>query len=135
MNFLFITVRLAFRVLTRNPLRTGLTMLGIIIGVGAVVAMVSLGQGASASAQAQIASLGTNMLIIIPGATTVSGVRTGAGGVSTLTVEDAREIERKVSGVSGVTYATRAVLQVVHENKNWNTAVLGTTAEFADIRE
>lgn len=135
MNFLFITVRLAFRVLTRNPLRTGLTMLGIIIGVGAVVAMVSLGQGASASVQAQIASLGTNMLIIIPGATTVSGVRTGAGGVSTLTVEDAREIERKVSGVSGVTYATRAVLQVVHENKNWNTAVLGTTAEFADIRE
>ncbi len=135
MNFLFITVGLAFRVLARNPLRTGLTMLGIIIGVGAVVAMVSLGQGASASVQKQIASLGTNMLIIIPGATTVSGVRSGTGGVSTLTVEDAREIERKVSGVSGVTYATRAVLQVVHENKNWNTVVLGTTAEFADIRE
>ncbi|HXF92501.1 MAG TPA: ABC transporter permease [Nitrospiraceae bacterium] len=135
MNFLFITVELAFRVLARNPLRAGLTMLGIIIGVGAVVAMVSLGQGASASVQAQIASLGTNMLIIIPGATTVSGVRTGAGGAATLTVEDARDIERKITGVSGVSYATRAVLQVVHENKNWNTVVLGTTADFADIRE
>jgi putative ABC transport system permease protein len=135
MNFLFVTIQLAFRVLRRNPLRAGLTMLGIIIGVGAVVAMVSLGQGASASVQSQIASLGTNVLIVIPGATTVSGVRSGLGGVSTLTVEDAREIERKVDGVSAVTYATRAVLQVVHEHKNWNTVVLGTTPAFPDIRD
>ncbi len=135
MQFLLITIQSALRVLRRNPLRAGLTMLGIIIGVGAVVAMVSLGQGASASVQQQIASLGTNMLIIIPGATTVSGVRSGAGGVSTLTVEDARDIEKKVAGVTAVSYATRSVLQVVHENKNWNTVVLGTTAAFADIRE
>jgi putative ABC transport system permease protein len=135
MNFLLVTIQLAFRVLRRNPLRAGLTMLGIIIGVGAVVAMVSLGQGASASVQSQIASLGTNVLIVIPGATTVSGVRSGLGGVSTLTVEDAREIERKVDGVSAVTYATRAVLQVVHEHKNWNTVVLGTTPAFPDIRD
>lgn len=135
MNFVFVTIQLAFRVLRRNPLRAGLTMLGIIIGVGAVVAMVSLGQGASASVQAQIASLGTNVLIVIPGATTVSGVRSGLGGVSTLTVEDARDIERKVDGVAAVTYATRAVLQVVHEHKNWNTVVLGTTAAFPDIRD
>ena len=90
MAFLLLTVKLAVRVLARNPLRAGLTMLGIIIGVGAVVAMVSLGQGAAASVQTQIASLGTNVLIVIPGATTVSGVRTGFGGVSTLTLEDAR---------------------------------------------
>lgn len=135
MNFLFVTIQLAFRMLRRNPLRAGLTMLGIIIGVGAVVAMVSLGQGASASVQSQIASLGTNVLIVIPGATTVSGVRSGLGGVSTLTVEDAREIERKVDGVSAVTYATRAVLQVVHEHTNWNTVVVGTTPAFPDIRD
>ena len=135
MNFLFVTIQLAFRMLRRNPLRAGLTMLGIIIGVGAVVAMVSLGQGASASVQAQIASLGTNVLIVLPGAMTVSGVRTGLGGASTLTVEDAREIERKVDGVSGVTYGTRSVLQVVHEHQNWNTVVLGVTSEFPDIRD
>ncbi|TAJ23301.1 MAG: FtsX-like permease family protein [Nitrospirae bacterium] len=135
MNFLLMTVQLAFRVLGRNPLRAGLTMLGIIIGVAAVVAMVSLGQGASASVQAQIASLGTNVLIIIPGATTVSGVRTGFGGVSTLTVEDAREVERRITGVAAVSYATRAVLQVVHENKNWSTVIIGTTAVYPDIRD
>jgi len=135
MNFLLVTVQLALRVLRRNPLRAGLTMLGIIIGVGAVVAMVSLGQGASASVQAQIESLGTNVLIVIPGATTVSGVRSGLGGASTLTVEDARDIERKVDGVSGVTYGTRAVLQAVHEHQNWSTVVLGTTATFPDIRD
>jgi putative ABC transport system permease protein len=129
------TIQLAFRVLGRNPLRAGLTMLGIIIGVGAVVAMVSLGQGASVSVQAQIASLGTNVLLVIPGATTVSGVRTGSGGVSTLTVEDAREIERKIDGVSAVTYVTRSVLQIVHENKNWSTAVVGTTSVYPDIRD
>jgi len=135
MSFLILTVQLALRVLARNPLRAGLTMLGIIIGVAAMVAMVSLGQGAGASIQAQIASLGTNVLIVIPGATTVSGVRTGFGGVSTLTLEDAREIERRISGVSAVSYATRAVLQVVHENKNWSTVVIGTTSNYPDIRD
>ena len=73
MSVLFMTIRLAFRMLRRNPMRAALTMLGIIIGVGAVVAMVSLGQGAAASVQAQITTLGTNLLIVIPGATTVSG--------------------------------------------------------------
>ena len=135
MSFLLMTVQQAFRVLGRNRLRSGLTMLGIIIGVGAVVAMVSLGQGASASVQAQIASIGTNMLIVIPGATTVSGVRGGLGGITTLTVEDARDIEQKVPGVSALSYAIRDVLQVVHENKNWRTPVVGTTAVFPIIRE
>ncbi|MBM4133520.1 MAG: FtsX-like permease family protein [Nitrospira sp.] len=135
MNFLMMTIQVAFRVLARNPLRAGLTMLGIIIGVGAVVAMVSLGQGATASVQSQIASLGTNVLIVIPGATTVSGVRSGLGGMSTLTVGDARDIEKKIDGVTAVTYVTRAVLQVVHENKNWSTVVLGANETFSEIRD
>ncbi len=135
MNFLLMTIRLAFRVLLANPLRAGLTMLGIIIGVGAVVAMVSLGEGASTLIQNQIASLGTNALIVVPGATTVSGVRSGLGGVSTLTVEDAKDIQRKIPAVADMLYATRAVLQVVHEHKNWSTVILGATPSFPDVRE
>lgn len=134
MAFLWLTVLSALIALRRHSLRAGLTMLGIIIGIAAVVAMVSLGQGATASVQAEITSLGTNVLIIVPGATTVSGVRGGLGSISTLTVDDAGDIEKKVSGVSTVLYATRSVLQVIRENKNWSTIVLGTTPEFPDIR-
>ena len=105
-------------------------MLGIIIGIGAVVAMVSLGQGAAASVQAEIASLGTNVLIIVPGATTVGGVRGGLGSISTLTVDDAETSRRKSPDVTTVMYGSRSVLQVIHENKNWSTVVLGTTPEF-----
>ncbi|MEQ1794256.1 MAG: ABC transporter permease [Nitrospira sp.] len=134
MSFLWLTILSALRILRRNPLRAGLTMLGIVIGIGAVVAMVSLGQGATASVQAEISSLGTNVLIIIPGATTVGGVRGGLGSISTLTVDDAQDIEKKVTSVTMVMYATRSVLQVIRENKNWSTIVLGTTPEFPDIR-
>jgi putative ABC transport system permease protein len=109
-------------------------MLGIIIGIGAVVAMVSLGQGATASVQAEISSLGTNVLIIVPGATTVGGVRGGLGSISTLTVDDAEEIEKKVASVTTAMYGTRSVLQVIRENKNWSTIVFGTTPVFPDIR-
>lgn len=134
MSFLWLTIQSALRVLWRNPLRAGLTMLGIVIGVGAVVGMVSLGQGATASVQREIASLGTNVLIIIPGATTTGGVRGGLGSVSTLTVDDAREIEKRVGDISLVTYASRSVLQAIHEHKNWNTIALGTTTAFPDLR-
>jgi len=134
MSFLWLTMLSALRILRRNPLRAGLTMLGIIIGIGAVVAMVSLGQGATASVQSEIASLGTNVLIVVPGATTVSGVRGGLGSVSTLTVEDAEEIEKKVASVATVMYGTRSILQVIRDNKNWSTVVFGTTPVFPDIR-
>ena len=134
MSFLWLTMLSAFRILRRNPLRAGLTMLGIIIGIGAVVAMVSLGQGATASVQAEIASFGTNVLIIVPGATTVSGVRGGLGSVSTLTVEDAEDIENKVAGVTTIMYGARSVLQVIRDNKNWSTIIFGTTPVFPDIR-
>jgi len=134
MPFLWLTILSALRILRRNSLRAGLTMLGIVIGIGAVVAMVSLGQGATASVQAEIQSLGTNVLIIVPGATTVGGVRGGLGSVSTLTVNDAEDIEKKVPSVTMAIYGSRSVLQVIHENKNWSTVVLGTNPEFTDIR-
>ena len=134
MSFFWLTFLSALRIISRNPLRTGLTMLGIIIGIGAVVAMVSLGQGATASVQAEIASLGTNVLILVPGATTVGGVRGGLGSISTLTVEDAEDIEKKVASVTTAMYGTRSVLQVIRENKNWSTVVFGTTPVFPDIR-
>lgn len=134
MSFFWLTLVSALRILRRNPLRTGLTMLGIIIGIGAVAAMVSLGQGATASVQAEITSLGTNVLIIVPGATTVGGVRGGLGSVSTLTVEDAEDIEKKIDGVTTAMYGTRSVLQIIRENKNWSTVIFGTTPDFPDIR-
>jgi putative ABC transport system permease protein len=134
MPFLWLTLLSALRILRRNPLRAGLTMLGMSIGIGAVVAMVSLGQGATASVQAEIASLGTNVLIIVPGATTAGGVRGGLGSVSTLTVEDAEDIEKKIASVTTVMYGIRSVLQVIREHKNWSTIVFGTTPVFPDIR-
>ena len=90
MKLLRMTLRTALRALRRNKMRSALTMLGIIIGVAAVITMVSIGQGADAAVQKQIMSLGTNLLMIIPGATTSAGVRSGWGGVSTLTVASAR---------------------------------------------
>src|SRR5918994_4590328 len=100
MSFLWLTMWSALRILSRNPMRTGLTMLGIVIGIAAVVAMVSLGQGATVSVQAEIASLGTNVLIIVPGATTVTGVRGGLGAVFKPMVDEAEGIERKGDGVT-----------------------------------
>lgn len=134
MSFLWLTILSAIRILSRNPLRAGLTMLGIIIGIGAVIVMVSLGQGATAVVQAEISSLGTNVLIIVPGATSVGGVRGGLGTLSTLTVDDADDIHNKVYGITTVMYATRSVLQVISEYKNWSTVILGTTPEFIDVR-
>ena len=134
MSFLSLTIFSALRILRRNPLRAGLTMLGIIIGIGAVVAMISLGQGATASVQAEIASLGTNVMIIVPGATTVGGARGGLGSISTLTVDDAEDIQKKVASVTTVIYGSRSILQVIRENNNWSTVVLGTTPEFTGVR-
>ena len=134
MSFLWLTILSAVRILSRNPLRAGLTMLGIIIGIAAVIVMVSLGQGATTLVQAEISSLGTNVLIIVPGATSVGGVRGGLGTLSTLTVDDAEEIQNKVYGIATVMYATRSVLQAISEYKNWSTVILGTTPEFIDVR-
>jgi ABC-type antimicrobial peptide transport system permease subunit len=125
----------ALSALRRNKLRSVLTMLGVIIGVAAVIAMVSIGQGASAAVQEQIRSLGTNLLMVVPGATTSAGVRSGWGGVSTLTVADARAIERECDAVSGVTYLRRQVVQVVHAEQNWSTVLQGSNASFPLVRD
>ncbi len=135
MKLLRMTFLVALGALRRNKLRAALTMLGIIIGVAAVIAMVSIGQGASAAVQAQIRSLGTNLLMVIPGATTAAGVRSGWGGVSTLTVSDARAIERECSAVAAVTYLRRQVVQVVHAEQNWSTVAQGTTVSLPVVRE
>src|SRR5436309_12571926 len=128
------TVHAALRALRRNKLRSVLTMLGIIIGVAAVIAMVSVGQGANLAVQQQIESLGTNLLMIVPGASTASGVRSGWGGVSTLTLQDAAAIKRECPSVAVVTYFRRQGTQVVYGNKNWFTTAQGTTPEFTQVR-
>jgi putative ABC transport system permease protein len=128
------TLSAALRALRRNKLRSVLTMLGIIIGVAAVIAMVSVGQGANLAVQQQIESLGTNLLMIVPGASTASGVRSGWGGVSTLTLQDAEAIKRECPSVGIVTYFRRQGVQVVYGNKNWATTAQGTTPEFTQVR-
>jgi putative ABC transport system permease protein len=130
-------IRVAFRALVRNKMRAALTMLGIIIGVSAVIAMVSIGQGASASVQAQIESIGTNLLFVSAGAQNVGGVRSGIGdtGTNTLTVEDLETIKREVPSVSMVTPSVNARSQLVAGNMNWNTAVTGVSEEYPEIRK
>jgi putative ABC transport system permease protein len=136
MNLLMI-IRVAFRALVRNKMRAVLTMLGIIIGVGAVIAMVSIGQGAQASVQAQIESIGTNLLFVSAGAQNVGGVRSGTGdsGTNTLTVEDLEAIKREVPSVSMVTPAVNARSQLLAGNLNWNTNVQGVSEQYPDIRK
>ncbi len=130
-------IRVAFRALIRNKMRAALTMLGIIIGVSAVIAMVSIGQGASASVQAQIESIGTNLLFVSAGAQNVGGVRSGTGdtGTNTLTVDDLDAIKREVPSVSMVTPSVNARSQLVAGNMNWNTAVTGVSEQYPEIRK
>jgi putative ABC transport system permease protein len=129
------TVNVAFRALRRNKLRSVLTALGIIIGVAAVIAMVGIGNGAKAQVEAQIASLGENVILIFSGSTTSSGIRTGWGNAGTLKVEDAEAIRREVSGVVAVSEEIRSATQVAAGNQNWLTQVLGESADYLDIRQ
>ena len=134
---LIMIIRVAFRALVRNKMRAALTMLGIIIGVSAVIAMVSIGQGAQASVQAQIESIGTNLLFVSAGAQNVGGVRSGTGdsGTNTLTVEDLDAIKREVPSVSMVTPSVNARSQLVSGNANWNTSVTGVSEQYPDVRK
>jgi putative ABC transport system permease protein len=130
-------IRVAFRALQRNKMRAALTMLGIIIGVSAVVAMVSIGQGAQSAVQAQIESIGTNLLFVSAGAQNVGGVRSGTGdsGTNTLTVEDLEAIKREVPSVSMVTPTVNSRGQLVSGNMNWNTSIQGVSEQFPDVRK
>lgn len=136
MNLLMI-IRVAFRALVRNKMRAALTMLGIIIGVSAVIAMVSIGQGASASVQAQIESIGTNLLFVSAGSQNVGGVRGGINdnGTNTLTVDDLEAIKREVPSVSMVTPAVNTRQQLVASNMNWNTQIQGVSEQYPEIRK
>ena len=134
MRFFLMTLRISLIALLRNKLRSILTMLGVIIGVWAVIAMTGIGQGASFRVQQEIANLGTNMLIVLSGSATRSGVRAGIGVLPTITVKDAKTIEKNCSSVSNVAYMSRKVMQVVFGNQNWSTLVYGVNPEYKVVR-
>ena len=129
------TFKIAVRALRRNKLRSALTALGIIIGVGAVIAMVSIGNGAKAQVEAQIASLGQNVILIFSGSTTASGIRTGWGGAGTLKIEDAEAIRREVPSVTLVSEEVVSNAQVAAGNQNWFTRIYGESADYFDLRQ
>jgi macrolide transport system ATP-binding/permease protein len=134
-SFAAMALTSAARSLRRNKLRAALTMLGIFIGVAAVIAMVAIGDGASYSVQQQIQSLGTNQLVVMPGATTSNGMHGGLGSNSTLTVADADAITKDANAVEAVSYIDRQIAQVVYSNHNWSTSINGTTPEYFTIRD
>ncbi|OGP93106.1 MAG: multidrug ABC transporter substrate-binding protein [Deltaproteobacteria bacterium RBG_16_48_10] len=135
MTTFFASVRIALRALMVNKMRSVLTMLGIIIGVGAVITMVAVGSGAKARIAEQIASMGSNMLIILSGSSTSGGLRFGTGTVPTLTVDDARAILNEIPSVQYVAPNLSGVAQVVYGNQNWSTIINGTTPEVLAIRD
>src|SRR5438552_14260577 len=128
------TFNVALRALRRNKMRSILTALGIIIGVGAVIAMVWIGNGAKSQVEAQIASLAQNVILIFSGSTTSSGIRTGWSGAGTLKIEDAEAIRREVPGVIGVSEEVVSTTQVAAGNQNWFTRIYGESADYFDIR-
>ncbi len=129
------TFKISFRALRVNKMRSALTMLGIIIGVGAVIAMVAVGAGASRKIAEQISSMGSNLLIILPGATTSGGVRMGAGTQPTLTMGDTDAIIRECPAVLDAAPIHNGIAQVISGHLNWSTGVIGTTPSFLNVRE
>jgi putative ABC transport system permease protein len=129
------SARIALRALAVNKMRSVLTMLGIIIGVGAVIAMVSVGAGAQARVAEQIQSLGSNLIIILSGSVTSGGVRMGQGSQSTITEDDAAAIAREVPAVQVAAPSVRGTAQVVAGNLNWATVVQGVTHDYFEARE
>ena len=127
-------IRIAMRALARNKLRSILTMLGIIIGVGAVIAMVSVGQGAQQQAQQQIAAMGSNMLFVQSGTVNRGGMRMGWGATKTLVYDDMLAILRECPSVASAAPGSQASAQVVFGNDNWATNVNGTEPQYFDIR-
>src|SRR5579859_51334 len=132
---LMATIRLALRALARNKMRATLTMLGIIIGVGAVIAMVALGQGAQEQVQQQIASMGSNMLFVGGGSINSGGLRMGWGNTQTLTRDDVDAIMRECPAVALAAPGTGTGAQVVFGNDNWGTRVNGTEPQYFEIRD
>jgi putative ABC transport system permease protein len=129
------TFRISLRALRVNKMRSALTMLGIIIGVGAVITMLAVGTGARERISEQMASIGSNLLIVMPGSSTSGGLRMGSGTQSTLTQDDAEAIARECPAVSDVAPAFNGAAQVVYGNQNWSTGILGTTPGILPVRD
>ncbi len=132
----FQTVRISARAVIRNKMRSFLTTLGVIIGVGAVIAMMAIGSGAKAQVEAAFAAMGTDLLVVLPGSTSASGVHGGFGSMPTLTWEDLAAIEDpgQISTVKYAAPSLRSSLPIVSEEQNWTTSVTGTTPEYFQIR-
>ena len=128
--FALMVMTAALQAINRNKMRSSLTMLGVFIGVAALIAMVAVGQGANEAVLKQIASLGTNLIVVVPGATTTGGVRGGLGSASTLTVSDAQTIRREDSAVRGVGYLIRQSGQVQYSGQNWTTGIQGVSPNY-----
>jgi macrolide transport system ATP-binding/permease protein len=131
--FGFMVLGAAVQALRRNVLRSSLTMLGVFIGVAALIAMVAVGQGANDAVKKQIESLGTNLLVVMPGAATTTGARGGFGSASTLTVSDALAIRRDDPAVAQVSYLNRQVGQLQYGNQNWSTQIQGVSPNYPPI--
>jgi len=131
---LFMILRVAFKALGRNKLRTALTMLGMIIGVAAVIAMVALGVGAQEGIEASIQSAGTNLITVYAGSFSMGGQRQGAGAAITLSLEDAVAIRDEVSGIQYMSVGVRSQQQVVVSGQNWRTNINGVDIEWPQIR-
>jgi putative ABC transport system permease protein len=127
-------LKVAFRALARNKLRSLLTALGIIIGVGCVVATIGIGEGARIQTENQLKSLGTNFLMIFPGTTTSSGAKSGMGSNSKLSSDDVEAIRREVASVAYVSSTIRTVAQVIYGNQNWSTSIQGGEVDWPLIR-
>jgi len=133
MNLLAV-LKVAVRALNRNKLRTALTMLGIIIGVGAVIALVSIGQGAQAMVQDQINGMGNNMMFVMPGNVSFGGASLGAGAANTLTEEDVQAMVKEIPTIAAASPSVRASGQLVFGNQNWFVQIQGTNEKFPQIR-
>jgi len=130
----FSTIRVALKALRRNKLRSLLTVLGVVIGVCAVITLVNMGGGAQISIEQAISGLGTNLIVIFPGSVTKGGMRTGYGSVTTLTVEDAHAIQEECFAVQMVTPIVSTAAQVVYQNQNWGTSVFGVSPDYQRIK-
>jgi putative ABC transport system permease protein len=128
------TFRLALRALARNKMRSALTMLGIVIGVAAVIAVVSIGQGAQYMVQQGIQAMGTNVVFIAAGSGRPGGIRVGYGGVKTLTIDDLNAILREIPLIKQAAPSVNSRRQIVYGNQNWSTVVNGTTPNYFEIR-
>ena len=128
------TLRLALRALVRNKMRSFLTMLGVIIGVAAVIAMVAIGEGAQKRVEEAFASLGSNVVIVLPGSVTTSGARGGSSSAWTLSWEDLEAIRNEVPEVRAASPQARSTQQVMGESGNWGTSVFGVSPEYFEVR-